>query len=120
MRTLRTVLLLGFLAALFAVVPAGASNTVTYQDSTGEDPAAPDITTVVVSNDDTGMVTFKINIPNRPQLSRDILLDMIVDTDANSATGDPDSLGGDSGRFRSRRAGRPGQGLPVSETSWPW
>jgi hypothetical protein len=93
MRTLRTVLLLGFLAALFAVVPAGASNTTTYQDSTGENPAAPDITTIIVSNDDVGMITFKINIPNRPQLTRDILVDMLLDTDANPATGDPDNLG---------------------------
>ncbi len=95
MRTLRTVLLLGFLAALFAVVPAGASNTTTYQDSTGEDPLAPDITTVVVSNDDAGMLTFKINIPNRPQLARDIALDMFVDSDSNPATGDPGFLGAD-------------------------
>lgn len=95
MRTLRTVLLLGFLVALFAVVPAGASNTTTYQDSTGEDPLAPDITTVVVSNDDAGMITFQINIPNRPQLSRDVALDMFVDSDSNPATGDPQTLGAD-------------------------
>jgi len=95
MRTLRTVLLLGCLAALFAVVPAGASNTATFTDSSGEDPAAPDITTVVVSNDDTGMITFRINIPNRPQLSRDIALDLFVDSDLNPATGDPQFLGAD-------------------------
>ena len=60
--------------------PPGAANSVTYQDSTGENPAAPDITTIVVSNNDTGMMTFKINIPNRPQLTRDMLIDMLVDT----------------------------------------
>ena len=95
MRALRPVILLALLAALLAVVPAGASNTTTYQDSTGENPAAPDITTIVVSNDDTGTITFRINIPNRPQLTRDILVDMLLDTDANPATGDPDNLGAD-------------------------
>jgi hypothetical protein len=87
--------LLGFLAALFTVVPAGASNTITFTDSSGEDPAAPDITTVVVSNDDAGLISFKINIPNRPQLSRDIAIDMFVDSDSNAATGDPQFLGAD-------------------------
>lgn len=95
MRALRSVFGLAVLAAVFAVTPAGASNTTTYQDSTGENPAAPDITTIVVSNDDAGMIAFQINIPNRPQLTRDILVDMLVDTDANPATGDPDNLGAD-------------------------
>jgi hypothetical protein len=95
MRALRGTTVLGLLAVLFAVAPAGAANKVTYQDSTGEDPAAPDITTIVVSNDDAGMMTFRINIPNRAQLTRDMLVDMLLDTDANPATGDPDNLGAD-------------------------
>ena len=95
MRSLRPVLGLAVLAAVFAVAPAGAANSVTYQDSTGENPAAPDITTIVASNDDAGMITFRINIPNRAQLTPDILVDMLLDTDANSATGDPDNLGAD-------------------------
>ena len=41
------------------------------------------------------MISFKINIPNRAQLTRDILVDMLLDTDANPATGDPDLLGAD-------------------------
>ncbi len=58
MRSLRPVLGLALLAAVIAVAPAGAANTVTYQDSTGE-PGVKDITTIVVSNDDRGMVTFR-------------------------------------------------------------
>ena len=77
MRSLRPVLGLAVLAAVIAVAPAGAANTVTYPDSTGENPAAPDITTIVVSNDDAGMITFKINIPNRAHCTRDILVDML-------------------------------------------
>jgi len=95
MRSLRPVLGLAVLAAVFAVAPASAANSVTYQDSTGENPAAPDITTIVASNDDAGMITFRINIPNRVQLTPDILVDMLLDTDANPATGDPDNLGAD-------------------------
>ena len=95
MRSLRPVLGLAVLAAVFAVATAGAANSVTYQDSTGENPAAPDITTIVVSNDDAGMITFRINIPNRATLTPDILVDMLLDTDANPATGDPDNLGAD-------------------------
>lgn len=95
MRSFRPVLGLAVLAAVFAVAPAGAANSVTYQDSTGENPAAPDITTIVVSNNDAGLITFRINIPNRTQLTPDILVDMLLDTDSNPATGDPDNLGAD-------------------------
>jgi hypothetical protein len=72
-----------------------AANSTTYQDSSGENPAAPDITTLTVSNTDAGVISFKINIPNRPQLAQDMLLLVFVDTDANPQTGDPDSLGAD-------------------------
>jgi hypothetical protein len=70
-----------------------ATNSTSYQDSSGEDPAAPDITTIVVSNNDAGMITFRINVPNRPQLTPDIAVFMFIDSDASQATGDPDNLG---------------------------
>ena len=79
------------LAACLAL-PAGAglrTNTQTYADSTGEDAAAPDVTSVVVSNDDSGLVTFQINISNRPALTSDMAISLFLDTDANVATGDP-------------------------------
>lgn len=85
---------LALLAALVLAIPAGASNSVTYQDSVGEgggDPAVPDITTTVVSNDDTGMITIRINVPNRPALTRDMEISIIVDSDSNTATGFPNS-----------------------------
>jgi len=68
---------------------------VTFTDSTGEDPAAPDISTIVVSNDDAGMLTFKVNISNRPTLGQDMEIDLWVDTDQNTATGDPSIAGVD-------------------------
>ena len=70
--------------------PTGiAANSTTYQDSAGENPAAPDITTLTTSNNDAGLVSFKIDIPNRPTLTQDLLLLVFVDTDANPQTGDP-------------------------------
>lgn len=74
---------------------AAAANSVTFNDSTGEDPAAPDITTVVVSNNDAGIISFRINVPNRPTLGSDMAVDVFVDTDNNTATGDPDLAGVD-------------------------
>ncbi len=95
MRALRPVLGLVVVVLLFAVTPAGAANSVTYQDSTGEDPTGPDITTVVVSNDDTGKLTFRVNIPNRPQYATDIAIDIFVNTDDNATTGSAELLGAD-------------------------
>lgn len=71
------------------------ANSTTYQDSVGEDPAAPDITTIVTSNDDAGTITFRINVPNRQQLTQDLVTILDIDSDANQGTGDPDNFGAD-------------------------
>jgi len=99
-----------------------AANSTSYQDSSGENAAAPDITTLTVSNNDAGVISFKIDIPNRPTLGQDMLVLVFADTDANPQTGDPESLGadyviqifgGEAGLFRwdgtdfTRRAGDP-------------
>lgn len=72
-----------------------AANSTSYQDSTGENPAAPDITTLTVSNTDAGSISFRVAIPNRAQLTQDMLLLLFVDSDANPQTGDPSELGAD-------------------------
>lgn len=77
----------GALPAGTTTAAAVAANSQTYQDSTGEDPRAPDITTLVASNDDAGMISLRVNIPNRPQLGEDMALILWVDTDNNAATG---------------------------------
>jgi hypothetical protein len=71
------------------------ANSQTFNDSIGEDPSAPDVTTVVVSNDDSGMITFKINISNKPALTSDMLFLLYLDTDQLPTTGDTQSLGAD-------------------------
>jgi hypothetical protein len=74
---------------------ATAANSATFTDSSGEDPQAPDITTVVVSNNDAGQISFRMNIPNRPQLGADMILEVWVDSDNNVQTGSPDLGGAD-------------------------
>jgi hypothetical protein len=74
---------------------APVANSTTYQDSVGEDPTGPDITTIIVSNDNAGTITFRINVPNRPQLTQDQVAILNIDSDANQGTGDPDNFGSD-------------------------
>lgn len=94
-RAAAVVLTVASLLILLALTPAGsasptraAANSVTFTDSTGEDAAAPDITTITVSNDDQGMITWKINTPNKATLSGDMVFLMFIDSDANPGTGD--------------------------------
>ena len=103
---------------------APAANSTSYQDSTGENAAAPDITTLTASNTDAGMLSIKVNVPNRPTFGQDMLIELFVDSDNNTSTGDSDPLtagadyaieifGGDASLFRwdgsgfTRRAGDP-------------
>jgi hypothetical protein len=96
-------LILTALGAVLVMLPAAAlggfsrpaSNSTTFPDSAGEDANAPDVTSIVVSNDDAGNITFQINISNRPALTADMFMLMFLDTDRNAATGDPQSLGAD-------------------------
>ncbi len=89
-----------FLAALAALAVGAVGSTAghstslrltaestTFSDAVGEDLAAPDIGTVVVSNDDTGLLTFRIEIPNHPLLTEDLRIRVWLDTDADSETG---------------------------------
>lgn len=105
---IRTGLVLA-VAAVIAVLPTAAgalpgetsspafvaANSQSYQDSTGEDATAPDITTLTVSNDDAGIISFRVNVPNRPTLGQDMLFELWVDSDNNGATGSADVGGAD-------------------------
>ena len=99
----RQTLALGLVAIALIALPAialgsaarTATNSQSYQDSTGEDPAAPDITSIGVTNDDTGAITFQINIANRPAFTPDMLLDIFLDTDKNASTGASQFFGAD-------------------------
>jgi hypothetical protein len=90
-------------AAALVALPAGAlgssshiaTNAQSFADSVGEDANAPDITNIDVSNTDNGLITFHIAISNRPTFTPDMAVLVWLDTDANPATGDPQSLGAD-------------------------
>ncbi len=134
MRALRPVLLLAALAALVFALPGGAANKVVYPDSVGEgagDPLVPDIVDTTVSNDDAGMLTIAIKLANIPSFTRDALVELLVDTDNNPSTGDPDLLGTDyavelflgeanlfkwDGTALTRRAGDP----PATSLVYTW
>ena len=102
MRGIGKVVALLFAVAAFALVLSGslaanpspaatagtAVNSTTYQDSTGENPAAPDISTVAVSNDDAGNVTLAVSFANRTAAVSTELYGVDLDTDRNPATGD--------------------------------
>lgn len=92
----RLLLLLALGATLVALpTVALASNSQSYPDSTGEDAQAPDITSIDVSNDDTGLITFKLNISNKPTFTSDMSFLIFINADQNASTGDPQSLGAD-------------------------
>jgi V8-like Glu-specific endopeptidase len=72
-------------------VPAPAS----FADSTGEDANAPDITSVNVSAQAGGNITFKINVSNRPTFTSDMAFLLYLNVDKTTATGDPQNQGAD-------------------------
>jgi hypothetical protein len=74
---------------------APLANSQVFQDSIGENSAAPDIQTITVSNDDSGLITFQVKVPNRPSLTGDMVVDILADTDNNPQTGDAQLLGAD-------------------------
>ncbi len=85
---------LAFTPAIALGSSAGtASNSQTFTDSVGEDAAAPDITTTAVSNDDSGLITFQVNLSNRPALTADMLF--LIFVDSVQGTGDAQSFGAD-------------------------
>src|SRR5262249_7663402 len=59
----------------------------------GADTTVPDVQTITVSNDDAGMITIAIAVPNVQTFNRDALVDLFADTDSNATTGDPQTLG---------------------------
>jgi hypothetical protein len=59
---------------------------VTYNDATGDGGTAPDITSVVVSNDAAKQITFRINVTKLVVPSDGRVL-IAIDSDQNTATG---------------------------------
>lgn len=91
-----TLALSGAMSSAANAAPAASSaNRTTFEDSRGEIANAPDITTVVVANNDAGRITITVN--GLPRLVEGMLVGIDIDSDNNPATGsqDPLSLGAD-------------------------
>ena len=74
-------------SALQAAAPSS------FTDPSGDAGDAPDVTTVTVSNDTNGQVTFLVNFPAAP--SGALGTDIYIDSDRNGSTGDPNTAGAD-------------------------
>jgi hypothetical protein len=98
----RGCVLLGAVVMLAVAVPAQAqhrdaaptaaaqegtnTNPQTYTDNANDGGSAPDIQTVVVSNDANGNYTFRINVP-KLTLPSDVVFGIALNTDETSSTG---------------------------------
>ena len=80
---------------LVCVASSGAARTAqSYADPQGDQQGnAPDVTTVVVSNDAAGNIRWRINVANQPTLLPDSAIVLFIDSDRNPGTGAPDTLG---------------------------
>jgi hypothetical protein len=97
LRLLAASLTAGAIALVVGIAPSGATragNTVTYQDSTGEDPASLDIQQIVVSNDDAGLLTFAIHLGNVASFAGTNTAMIFIDTTNNVNDGAGPNLGG--------------------------
>jgi hypothetical protein len=81
--------LTGASASGATLVPTrGAAGSASFIDPTGDSGVAPDIAGVTVSNDDQGLITFRISVPNRSSLGPDDAVAVPLGTD------DPDLANG--------------------------
>lgn len=64
-----------------------------FTDATGDSGTAPDISTIAVTNDDHGLYTFTIGFAT-PYANADTI-GIVIDSDNNDNTGDPQALGAD-------------------------
>jgi hypothetical protein len=80
------VLTAGFAAAASGSPNRPTTNGATFVDGRGEDPGSPDITAVLVSNDDTGRLTFRVETPSHQALTEDMRIRVWL-SDADPTTG---------------------------------
>jgi hypothetical protein len=94
-RTLVAVLLAaaGFAFATTASARAAESPPKSYSDGAADNGTAPDISTVSVTNSTDGQYTFAVQL--NTEYGDNAELYLYLDTDQNTATGDPDNLGAD-------------------------
>ncbi|MDQ3822331.1 MAG: hypothetical protein M3321_03720 [Actinomycetota bacterium] len=82
-------------AVLVCAASSGASGVQqTFSDPQGDQQGtAPDVTTIAVSHDASGNITWRIGVANQPTLAADSEVVLWLDTDRNPNTGAPNTLG---------------------------
>jgi hypothetical protein len=78
--------------ALAAIPSATGAGSNSFADTIGDGNGAADVKTVVVSNDDAGQVTIRVNVDSLPNPSATTVF-VLFDTDRNQATGWADGAG---------------------------
>lgn len=82
--------MLACVAALLAAgsaAPRPFANSGEVSDPAGDSGPAPDLTTIALSNDDNGNVTWRITFGNRPLFFRPDFLQIFLNTDLRADTG---------------------------------
>jgi hypothetical protein len=74
-------------AALSVPGATSAAGNASFADTVGDAGPAPDITTVIVTNDELGLITFRITVANRSTLGPDDLIVIPIATDDPSVQG---------------------------------
>jgi hypothetical protein len=87
----RALALVSLTAAVYAAAAGAQTRSTVFTDPTGDGGTAADVTTVLVTNDSAGNVTFQIKAA-APYTSTQTL-DILVDSDLNGSTGDPNAGG---------------------------
>jgi hypothetical protein len=83
------------LAGAVGLSVAGSGSAAVLQDPAGDSGAAPDVTSVTVTNDARGRITFRLALANRPggleasDAAHDLVY-VFLNTDRNASTGDVD------------------------------
>jgi hypothetical protein len=89
-RSARTGLAAAIVAAAAFAFPGVASATV-FNDTAADSGTAGDVTSLEVTNDARGRVTFRLTFGNRPNgLEPEDFVVVFLNTDRNAATGDPE------------------------------
>jgi hypothetical protein len=106
MKLLRRLCLPATVALAAVLTAAGVAAPATdFGDPAGDSGAAMDVTLIRITDDASGAISIRIETPNRPSLLTTDALNLYLDTDLNSATGD---VGYD---YRIRAYGGSGLGL---------
>lgn len=69
------------LAALSVPGATSAAGSASFADTAGDAGPAPDLTTVIIANDELGLITFRITVTNRSTLGPDDLIVIPIATD---------------------------------------